>query len=96
MVVVSKKKLQLFSWQGSSFAFKRDVALASDTPRTVTFIPNKLLLGYKKSFEVLDLATYASVKILEADREGRGASLEVNILTSEDIESLLFSTWCSF
>lgn len=77
MVVVSKKKLQIFTWQGSSFTFKREVALASDTPRTVTFLPNKLLLGYKKSFDVLDLGTYASVKILEADREGRGASLEL-------------------
>lgn len=77
MVVVNKKKLQLYTWQGSSFAFKRDVNLASDTPRTVTFIPNKLLLGYKRSFETLDLNSFASTKIMEFDRESRAASLEV-------------------
>lgn len=64
LVVASKKKITCYVWQGTGFILKKEITLA-DSVKSLFCVQNAILVGLKKSYEAIDLATLSSTtKIL--------------------------------
>ena len=68
MAVANKRKVSLYLWQGSGFVPQREIAL-NETPKFLHTMSGVLIIGYRKSYEVLNLVTYTSTHLLDVDKE---------------------------
>jgi hypothetical protein len=77
LVVANKKKLVQYAWQAPGFALVREFTLP-DVPKSMLFVRNAVILGYRKHYECLDLVTGIATRILDVEREHRMLITEVN------------------
>ena len=68
--------MTLFLWQGFGFTVRREISLA-DTPRLTLCRDGMVLIGNKKSYEIIDTSTFSVIKVLDVEKEHRMAALEV-------------------
>ena len=68
LCVSNKRKITLYSWQGSGFIPKREIGL-SESPKFILCIPGAVITGAKKHYEIIDLASFTTFRLLEAERE---------------------------
>jgi hypothetical protein len=81
LCVSQKHKLKIFQWQSGlgGFLLRREVSYP-ESPRTLLCISgtNNLLVGLKKHYEILDLQSYNSTKVVEFEKEHRLVAFEVS------------------
>ena len=68
MAVVNKRKISLFTWQGSGFVPQRELSL-NETPKFVHCKSGHIIVGYKKSYDTINLSTFNSVPIVDIEKE---------------------------
>jgi tetratricopeptide (TPR) repeat protein len=76
LCVTNKRKITLYSWQGSGFIPKREIAL-SETPKFILCVPGAVISGTKKHYDIIDLTTFTTFRLLEAEKEHQMVGLEV-------------------
>jgi len=79
IVVANKKKITLYAWQlgqNAGFIVRKEATLP-DTPRNIVYIQNVVILCYKRSYEAIDVNTFATSKILDVDKDQRMTCIEV-------------------
>ena len=79
VLLASKKKLLLYSWQAPGFAFRREFSL-SDVPRSLTCVRDCAVLGFKRHYECLDVLLSSSgvtARVLDVEREHRTLCVQV-------------------
>jgi hypothetical protein len=76
--VANKKKLMQYAWQGQGPGFTaiKEFVLP-DTPKSLHYTRNSVIVGYRKHYECIDLATGLSTRILDAEREHKMIICEV-------------------
>lgn len=77
LCAVIKKKLVIFTWQGFGFTVKREVAL-SDSPRVVINNDGLVIVGQKKSYEIIETSQFTVSKLLDFDKEHKMVALNVS------------------
>lgn len=90
LCVSNKRKITLYSWQGSGFIPKREIGL-SESPKFILCIPGAVITGSKKHYEIIDLASFTTFRLLEAEKEHQMVGLEVpaNAVTGKTRRILL-------
>lgn len=78
VIVGSRKKLFLYSWQSPGFAFQRDFNLI-DVPKSLCALQSAVVVGYKKFYECINLQSSFVSRVLDIDRECRMATIEVRL-----------------
>jgi hypothetical protein len=77
--VTLKKKILCFIWQNGNFQPRREIVL-NDTPKLVSCIqPNSIVVGFKKTYDLIDGGTATVTRLLDFDREHKNVCLEVLI-----------------
>jgi hypothetical protein len=74
--VAVKRKILIFGWQGTNFVMRKEI-LVVDSPKLLVCVSNNIIVGYKKHYEVIDIASSTSTRLLDIDREHKLVSLEV-------------------
>ena len=54
LVVVNKKKVSYYIWQGTTFDHLTDRSL-TDTPKLLHCLPHSLVVGYRRYYEAVDI-----------------------------------------
>lgn len=76
IVIANKKKLFQYAWQAPGFAFVRDFNL-TDVPKSLLFVRNAVIIGFRRHYECLDLVSGHNSRILDVEREHRMLVTEV-------------------
>lgn len=76
LVVANKKKLTQYIWQAPGFQIRKEFNLA-DTPKSLLYAGNLVVVGYKRFYEVVDISTGGTAKIVDVDKEHKNISIEV-------------------
>ena len=79
VVVINKKKMTLYAWQlgqNAGFVIRKEASLP-DTPKALFYIQNAVIIGFKRSYEAIDVNTFASSRILDVDKDQRMVCVEV-------------------
>ena len=68
LVVGNKRKISFYLWQGSGFMPQREVAL-NESPKFLQCLQGAVIVGYKKSYEVVSASNYSSTHVVDVDKE---------------------------
>lgn len=82
IVVANKRKLMIYSWQeghGGGAHLRKELA-TTDLSKSLLCMDNCLVIGYKRSYEAVDLMTYSTLKVLDVDKDQKMISVEVCVL----------------
>ena len=88
IAVGSKRKLSSYSWTATStsltgnFQFRKEMINLPESPRNIIFVSNGIIVGYKRSYESIDINTFISTKILDVDKDQKMLCLEVSFIIS--------------
>jgi hypothetical protein len=74
--------MKIFQWQSGNggFALRREFSF-SETPRAILCVggnSGSVIVGLKKHYEVIDLQTFNSIKLLDFEKEHRLVVFEVS------------------
>lgn len=97
--MANKKKLSHYTWLAPGFNLRKEFNL-SDVPKAIFHIAGSAIVGYKKYYELLDLNTGTTSRLLDIDREHKLIVLEVpgggirrdSVLLSIGTQGLLIDT----
>ncbi len=76
LCTLSKRKISLFLWQGFGFILRREIPL-TETPKISYCLDGMIILGHKKNYDMMEMSSYASSKLLDFDKEHKSICLEV-------------------
>lgn len=76
VLVANKKKLSHYSWISPGFNLRKEFNL-SDVPKTVAHIVNTAIIGYKKFYECLDLASGTTSRLMDVEKEHKMIIVEI-------------------
>lgn len=80
LCVSQKHKMKIFQWQmGTGFSLRREISYP-ESPRAILCLGSStgsVVVGFKKHYELTDLQTSNSSKILDFDKEHRLVAFEV-------------------
>jgi len=71
LYVSTKKRIHIFSWEGTSFVLQKDLPLSS-TPlslATVPGVPAVVVLGFKREYSLFDVGTRQLTPVLEMEKD---------------------------
>ena len=68
MAVANKRKVSFYLWQGSGFVPQREIAL-NETPKFLHCVSGCVIVGYKRSYDVINLTNYSSTHLLDVEKE---------------------------
>lgn len=88
LCVVNKKKITLYNWKGSGFIPKREIIL-SETPKFVCSLSGAVIAGVKKQYELIDLSSFKTFKLLDLEKEHQMVGTEIPADTITDKGSRL-------
>ena len=81
IVVANKKKMALYAWQlgqNAGFVIRKEATLP-DTPKSLYYIQNAIIIGFKRNYEAVDVNTFSSSRILDVDKDQRMICIEVTV-----------------
>ena len=76
VVVANKKKIQAYGWQGPGFVLRKEFNVF-DVPKSVLCIGGSVVIGYKKFYECLDLASGVTNRLLDVEKECKMVPFEL-------------------
>jgi len=68
MAVANKRKVSFYSWQGQGFVPQREMVLG-ETPKFLHCISGAVIIGYRKTYELISLSNFNSTHLLDVDKE---------------------------
>lgn len=80
------------------FYLRKEITSLPELPKNIVCISNAIIVGFKRTYEALDMNTYNLTKILDVDKDQRMLCLELptselrstSILLSQGVQGLLF------
>ncbi len=76
LVVANKKKLTQYVWQAPGFNMRKEINLV-DTPKSLFYAGNIVIVGYKKFYELVDINTGGITKLADIDKEHKMVTIQV-------------------
>jgi hypothetical protein len=76
LAVVTKKKVSIYLWQPPNFHLRKEFSL-SDTPKSIYYVNNCLIVGYKKFYECIDINSGIVSRILDVEKDHKMIMTEV-------------------
>ena len=78
LVLANKKKLFLYSWQSPGFALRKEMSLG-DIPKCLHCLEHSgsVIVGYKRHYELVDLTTSISTRVVDVEKEHQMFCLEL-------------------
>lgn len=64
----------------TGFYLRKEISSLPELPKNITCISNAIVVGLKRSYEVFDINTLVSNKILDVDKDQRMLCLEVSLM----------------
>ena len=98
LAVGNKKKITLYTWSQPSnipgspavvggFQFRKETTNLTDTPKNIVCVSSCIIVGYKRTYEALDINTLNSTKILDVDKDQKMLCMEVSLVHSNPLIS---------
>jgi MinD-like ATPase involved in chromosome partitioning or flagellar assembly len=102
LVVANKKKISVYSWStapniasaaagavSSGFILNKEAMNLSELPKSVTCIASSIIIGFKRTYDAMDIFSLSSIKILDVDKDQRMLSLEIPVSDLRPLSVLL-------